>query len=59
MPDIKNLELQNVPNMLQLNNAHAAETSLLDTSGMGGLLNMAFYRRGIDQGLTAILIALD
>jgi hypothetical protein len=45
--------------MLLLNNAHGYETSFLDESGMAALLGKAFYRRGIDHGATAILIAFD
>jgi uncharacterized protein len=44
---------------LSLNNTHAKETSLLDESSLGALLNIAFYARGLDQGSTAFLIALD
>jgi uncharacterized protein len=44
---------------LQLNNAHAKETSELDLAHLTALLNMACYARGIDQGKTAFLIALD
>ncbi len=35
--------------MLQLNNAHAEETSLLDDAGLNALLDAAFYARGIGQ----------
>ena len=45
--------------ILELNNAHAAETSLLDEAGLSALLSMACYVRGIDHGATAFLIALD
>jgi predicted GNAT superfamily acetyltransferase len=44
---------------LQLNNAHAKETSELDLASLTTLLSMACYARGIDQGKTAFLIALD
>jgi uncharacterized protein len=44
---------------LQLNNAHAKETSELDLTRLNILLGMAWYARGIDQGKTAFLIALD
>ena len=44
---------------LQLNNAHAKETSLLDEKGLATLIGKAFYARGIDDGATALLIALD
>jgi predicted GNAT superfamily acetyltransferase len=44
---------------LALNNAHATETSLLGESSLAALLKMAFYARGLDQGSTAFLIALD
>jgi uncharacterized protein len=35
---------------LQLNNAHAKETSELDLARLTTLLGMACYARGIDQG---------
>jgi uncharacterized protein len=44
---------------LQLNNAHAKETSELDLARLTTLLGMAYYARGMDQGETALLIALD
>jgi uncharacterized protein len=44
---------------LQLNNIHAKETSELDLVRLTTLLGMACYARGIDQGKTAFLIALD
>jgi uncharacterized protein len=44
---------------LRLNNAHAKETSELDLARLTALLTMACYARGIDQGKTAFLIALD
>jgi uncharacterized protein len=44
---------------LQLNNAHAKETSELNLASLTTLLGMACYARGIDQGKTAFLIALD
>jgi uncharacterized protein len=44
---------------LQLNNAHAKETSELTLASLNTLLFMACYARGIDQGKTAFLIALD
>jgi predicted GNAT superfamily acetyltransferase len=56
---IHDLTLADVPVMLALNNAHAGETSWLDEAGIGALLEMAFYARGIDRGATALLLALD
>jgi uncharacterized protein len=48
------------PNLtLLLNNTHAKETSELDLAHLNKLLDMAYYARGIDQGETAFLIALD
>ncbi|WP_353062882.1 GNAT family N-acetyltransferase [Tunturibacter psychrotolerans] len=44
---------------LQLNNAHAKETSELDLAHLNTILSMACYARGVDQGKTAFLIALD
>jgi uncharacterized protein len=43
---------------LALNNAHAAELSLLDGSSLGALLNGAFYARCVGS-IEAVLIALD
>ena len=44
---------------LQLNNTHIKETSELDLTSLTALLTMASYAKGIDQGKTAFLIALD
>jgi predicted GNAT superfamily acetyltransferase len=57
--EIQKLGLSDIERMLLLNNANASETSLLNTSDMIGLLNKAFYCKGIDRGVTALLIALD
>jgi uncharacterized protein len=54
--DLGNLDASTT---LQLNNAHAQETSELDLAHLTTLLGMACYARGIDQGKTAFLIALD
>jgi hypothetical protein len=59
LQQIQDLKLTDVAQMLLLNNAHAYETSFLDASGMSALLDGAFYCRGIDHGVTALLIALD
>src|ERR1700740_3072107 len=56
---IRDLRLPDVPFMLPLNNAHAAETSLLDEASLAELLSLAFYARGIARGATALLIALE
>ena len=56
---ICDLNPDDVGRILALNNAHAAETSLLDEVGLRSLLSMACYARGIDRGATAFLIALD
>ncbi len=45
--------------VLSLNNAHAKETSTLDSASLADMLGMSFYARGIDRGGTAFLIALD
>jgi predicted GNAT superfamily acetyltransferase len=57
--EIHGLVLSSLEMTLSLNNAHAQETSLLDESSLGALLNIAFYARGLDRGATALLIALD
>lgn len=59
MLEIHDLGLCDAEKMLQLNNAHALETSLLDQAGLSSLLRHAFYCRGIDHGAAALLIALD
>jgi predicted GNAT superfamily acetyltransferase len=59
LKEIQDLGLLDAAWMLPLNNAHAHETSLLDESSMAALLSNAFYRRGVDRGATALLIALD
>jgi uncharacterized protein len=56
---IHTLSAVDVAILLPLNNAHAKETSALDNASFTGLLDMAFYARGIDRGATAFLIALD
>jgi len=56
---IQNLETADITSTLALNNAHSKETSLLDAVSLTALLGSAFYARGIDQGASALLIALD
>jgi len=56
---IQDLGLLDIAAMLALNNANAAETSLLDEAGMVALLKAAFFARGTERGITAFLIALD
>ena len=53
------LSLRHGPAILALNNEHEVETSRLDEAGLASLLRMAFYAKGVDQGKTALLIALD
>lgn len=45
--------------MLDLNNEHAEETSLLDLESLNTLLDSAFFARGVNRGATAFLIALS
>jgi predicted GNAT superfamily acetyltransferase len=45
--------------ILDLNNEHAVETSLLDLSGAERLLAMCFYAKGIALGARGFLLALD
>lgn len=52
------IEPQDTPALLELNNAHAAELSVLDDAGLGRLLGGAFYAKCIGS-LEAVLIALD
>jgi uncharacterized protein len=56
---IRDLDPLDISAVLALNNANAAETSLLDEASFGLLLKTAFYARGTDGGATAFLIALD
>jgi hypothetical protein len=56
---IRDLDPLDISAVLALNNANAAETSLLDEASLAFLLRMAFYARGTDGGATAFLIALD
>ena len=44
--------------MLQLNNEHAKETSLLVLESLNALLESAFFVQGVDRGASALLIAL-
>jgi len=57
--EIQDLQASEIPIILALNNAHAAETSLLDEAGLRSLLALCAYERGIDHGSTALLLALD
>ncbi len=59
MDEIQNLRSQNLLPTLNLNNAHAKETSLLDIASLSALVAMAFYARGFDGGAGALLIAMD
>jgi predicted GNAT superfamily acetyltransferase len=57
--DISDPNFRNANAMLQLNNEHAKETSLLDLESLNALLDSAFFVRGVDRGSKAFLIALD
>jgi predicted GNAT superfamily acetyltransferase len=56
--DILDLDSRDTDAMLQLNNEHAEETSLLDLESLNALLHLAFFARGVNRGATALLIAL-
>lgn len=56
---ICDLSFLDATSVLFLNNINAKETSTLDEAGLKGLLDMAFYARGIERGATAFLIALE
>jgi uncharacterized protein len=45
--------------ILELNNEHAVETSLLDLTAAEELLAMCFYAKGIGLGARGFLLALD
>jgi predicted GNAT superfamily acetyltransferase len=57
--EIADLFPTDVAVMLPLNNAHAAETSLLDHEDLSALLRIASHARGVGNGGLAFLIALD
>ena len=57
--EIQDLRQSDVPAILPLNNAHAAETSHLEEASLRSLLAICVYARGIDNGRTALLLALD
>lgn len=57
--DIGGLDSQEIVALLDLNNQHAKETSLLDSESLNALLASAFFARGVDRGATAFLIALS
>lgn len=57
--EIQDLRQSDVPAILPLNNAHAAETSHLEEASLRSLLAICAYARGIDNGRTALLLALD
>lgn len=56
---IRDLDSDDIPALLSLNNANWEETSLLDEGGMSALLKSAYYARGLDGGARAFLIAFD
>ena len=47
------------PAVLALNNANAAETSMLDLAELNDLVEQACYARGIGEGHDGFLIAVD
>jgi len=59
MKEIEDIGVADVDRVLLLNNSNARETSFMDVPSMSSLLEHAFYRRGIDSGVSAVLIALD
>jgi len=58
LQDIDDPGLPDAPRFLPRNDTHAYETSLLDESGISALISSAFYRRSVERGATALLIAL-
>jgi predicted GNAT superfamily acetyltransferase len=53
------LTAQDADRILDLNNEHAVETSLLDLAAAASLLAMCFYAKGIGVGTRGFLLALD
>jgi uncharacterized protein len=53
------LTAEDADRILDLNNEHAIETSLLDLPAAERLLAMCFYAKGVRPGMRAFLLALD
>ena len=53
------LSVGDADRILDLNNEHAVETSLLNLSTAEHLLAMCFYAKGVRPGMRAFLLALD
>jgi predicted GNAT superfamily acetyltransferase len=56
---LRRLAAGDADRILDLNNEHAGETSLLDLSGAERLLAMCFYAKGVGLGARGFLLALD
>jgi len=57
--ELRTLSAGDADRILELNNEHAVETSLLDLSAAERLLAMCFYAKGIGLGARGFLLALD
>ena len=57
--ELRTLSAGDADRILELNNEHAVETSLLDLSAAELLLAMCFYAKGIGLGARGFLLALD
>jgi uncharacterized protein len=53
------LTARDADRILDLNNAHAVETSSLDHAAAEHLLAMCFYAKGVSPGMRGFLLALD
>jgi uncharacterized protein len=56
---LRSLTAEDADRILDLNNEHAIETSLLDLPAAERLLTMCFYAKGVRPGMRAFLLALD
>jgi uncharacterized protein len=56
---LRSLTAEDADRILDLNNEHAIETSLLDMPAAERLLAMCFYAKGVRPGMRAFLLALD
>jgi uncharacterized protein len=57
--ELRTLSAGDADRVLELNNEHAVETSLLDLPAAERLLTMCFYAKGIGLGARGFLLALD
>jgi hypothetical protein len=56
---LRSLSAEDADRILDLNNEHAIETSLLDLAAAERLLAMCFYAKCVSPGMRGFLLALD